>query len=345
MRFNLSPTQRDLCDGASEFLRAHCTPQLLRQLRDSEDKNPKLWQALAEQGITAVLGSEAHGGLGLNAVDFVLIAEQAGYVALPEPLSEVAGVSMAVLNALGMPEQCSAIADGQLRVLPVHSSNPFINQLQANDYLLQLEPSQISLHKVSDCKLSPAVSIDPLRQLNQVEFTADSGQLLAQGAQAAALTTLARQHGALFSAAELLGLAAAMVDMSSQYAQQRQQFGKAIGSFQAVKHHLANALIGIEFARPIMLKAAADIARCSNATERAVAHAKLAASDAAMQAAEIAIQVHGGMGYTFEVDLHLWMKRVWALAGLWGDRHVQMNILDKAIFTDGLAIDPSAVFN
>ena len=165
-----------------------------------------------------------------------------------------------------------------------------------------------------------------------------------RGEQADALIALAEQHGALCVAAELIGLAASMVDMASAYAKDRQQFGKPIGSFQAVKHHLASALVALEFARPVVYRAAADIASCAASSSCSVAHAKIAATDAAVNAAEAAIQVHGGMGYTFEVDLHLWMKRVWALMGEWGDRNHHMKKIESAVLSGGMPIGPSVTF-
>ena len=90
-----------------------------------------------------------------------------------------------------------------------------------------------------------------------------------------------------------------MIDMATEYAKERQQFGKVIGSYQAVKHHLATAFVGLEFARPAVYRASSDLASANPKTSLSIAHAKIAATDAAIKAAEVAIQVYGGMGYTF----------------------------------------------
>ena len=145
-------------------------------------------------------------------------------------------------------------------------------------------------------------------------------------------------HGAVLNAAQLIGLSKRMLDMSVDYAKDRHQFGKPIGSFQAVKHQLANVHTQIEFTRPIIHLAAIK-------GGMAVHNAKVAAIDTAMLAAETAIQVHGGMGYTFEVDLHLFMKRAWALCGEWGDRNYHMKKLEDYIFNGDVELGPGHTFN
>lgn len=344
MKFFHTQDQLDLRDGAAEFLRGRCTVERLRELRDANSADLGLWPELAELGLLGVLASEEGGGIGLDAVGFSLIAEQAGYVALPEPLVDVAGVCVPVLNALGLNPLLEEIASGTCRVLPLHESNPYVNQLRLEDQLLLIGTEQIRLIHSSDCEVSSIESIDPLRRLSHISVDDSVGKVLSSGDQAIALSTLAFQSGALYSASELLGLTQAMIDMATDYAKERHQFGKPIGSYQAIKHHLASAVVALEFARPTVYRASADLVTCSKQIDLAVAHAKLAAVDAATNAAEIAIQVYGGMGYTFEVDLHLWMKRVWALSGLWGRRSYHMNVVDKALFDDGVETGPSVTF-
>ena len=128
-----------------------------------------------------------------------------------------------------------------------------------------------------------------------------------------------------------------MLDMSVDYARDRHQFGKPIGSFQAVKHQLANVHTQIEFTRPIIHLAAIK-------GGAAVHNAKVAAIDTAMLAAETAIQVHGGMGYTYEVDLHLFMKRAWALCGEWGDRNYHLKKLEDYVLNGEAQLAPGQTF-
>ena len=143
--------------------------------------------------------------------------------------------------------------------------------------------------------------------------------LLAAGDRrhAAAIARTA-DRAAVATGAELLGLADAMITMTADYAKDRQQFGRPIGSFQAVKHLLAGAQVLLEFARPVVYGAAWSLDDGEPDASRAASVAKAYASDAATEAARVALQVHGAIGYTWECDLHLFLKRTWALAEAWG---------------------------
>ena len=149
---------------------------------------------------------------------------------------------------------------------------------------------------------------------------------------------------ALMAAAQMLGAADRMLALATDYAKIRQQFGQPIGAFQAVKHILASTCVRVEFAKPVLLRAAFALERTQPAASTHVSHAKLAATDAAMLAAETAIQVHGAMGYTYEVDLHFWMKRVWALAGAWGDRNFHQRRLEATVLGGRLPLGPGETF-
>jgi hypothetical protein len=130
---------------------------------------------------------------------------------------------------------------------------------------------------------------------------------------------LALDRGALGTAAVLVGLGQAMLDMTVGYVTERHQFGQPIGSFQAVKHHLADAALGLELTRPAVWRAAWSVAHAEPTRVRDVSMAKAMASDAAELVGRKALQCHGAIGYTVEADLHLYLKRTWALARAWGD--------------------------
>jgi alkylation response protein AidB-like acyl-CoA dehydrogenase len=135
-----------------------------------------------------------------------------------------------------------------------------------------------------------------------------------------------------------------MLHQATEYAKVRSQFGQPIGAFQAVKHQLASAAVALEFARPAVWIAAQTLQDVLPHAEAAISHAKIAAGDAATGIAETAIQVHGAMGYTYEVDLHFWMKRSWALTAAWGDRAFHLARLDTAIIGGGINIGPQHSF-
>ncbi|WP_269085691.1 acyl-CoA dehydrogenase family protein, partial [Pseudomonas sp. BMS12] len=158
--------------------------------------------------------------------------------------------------------------------------------------------------------------------------------------QGSALWAAARDRAALGCAAQLLGLAKRMVDLAVDYTFERKQFGKPVGSFQAVKHLMANVAVQIEFAKGPLYHAAYAVAEGQALAGVRVSHAKLACAEAALLAAQNAIQAHGAMGYTWEVDLHLFMKRAWALDKAWGDAAAHKARIRAALF--GGAIQPGA---
>lgn len=345
--FSYSQDALDLRDGAREYFRGNCTPEVLRALVEDGNADLASWSELVDMGLVGFLVPESAGGLGNSDSGFVLLAEEAGFVALPEPLTDAAGVAVSVLRAAEhdkATEIVSEIAAGNARVLVSHSINPYVNQLTTDDGILHVTNDEVHLLDAGSFSAEPVESIDPLRRLRKVKVKTSASTLIASGDQARRLSSMCLQRGALFCAAELLGLTAAMIDMSRAYAIERKQFGVAIGTFQAVKHHLANAFAKLEFARPTVYRAAATLGESDLRVASHIAHAKIAATDAAVHAAEAAIQVHGGIGYTFEADLHLWMKRVWALAGIWGDRNYHMNAVDRAVFDEELELGPAATF-
>ncbi|MDH3336476.1 MAG: acyl-CoA dehydrogenase family protein [Gammaproteobacteria bacterium] len=341
MDFTFTTDELELRDGAREYLRGRCTPETLRGLVESGTADLAGWPELVEMGFAGFLVPDSAGGLGMSDTAFVLLAEEAGYVAMPEPLVDVAGIAAPLLAALDS-DAAAQIAAGAIRVLTSHPLNPYVNQLGTGDQVLRFSDDKVELIAAADIETTTVDSIDPLRQLAHIE-TAETA-ILAEGVEAGTLAARAALRGALFTAGELLGLTAAMIDMSRAYAVERKQFGVAIGTFQAVKHHLATAFTRLEFARPVVYRAAATLDGDERRARLAVAHAKIAAADAATGAAEAAIQVHGGIGYTFEADLHLFMKRVWALCGLWGDRHHHMRFVDSEILHGHLQTGPATTF-
>jgi hypothetical protein len=153
-------------------------------------------------------------------------------------------------------------------------------------------------------------SVDPSRKLFDVS---------AGGSQWPADVKRAYEFGALATAAQLVGAGQALLDAAVDYAKQRTQFGRVIGSYQAIKHKLADVHIALELARPLVYGAALSLGDASPDTARDVSAAKASASDAALLAARSALQTHGAIGFTAEHDLSLWLLRVQALRPAWGD--------------------------
>jgi alkylation response protein AidB-like acyl-CoA dehydrogenase len=162
-------------------------------------------------------------------------------------------------------------------------------------------------------------SVDRARELGRVSFEPSSRYRMRDDLSTVDLFALGRERAALGTAAQLVGLSRRMLDMAVQYAKDREQFGKPIGAQQAIKHRLANALIEQEFARPTVYRAGWSLANAARDAEVDVSLAKIYAGQAAKFVAKQALQVHGAIGYTIECDLHMWMKRAWALAAAHGD--------------------------
>jgi len=201
------------------------------------------------------------------------------------------------------------------------------------DLVVVASPERVVALEAGDASPEPADSIDPTRRPALMSYPSGAGTTLAVGEQAAELTSRLADRGALCTAAVLLGVADRLIAFARDHALERHQFGRPIGSFQAVKHMLADAYIALEMARPTVYKAAwsldAVVTTTSTAgtaggettagtASRDCSMAKAVTSEAALQAARVALQVHGAIGYTWEHDLHMWLKRAWVLAASWG---------------------------
>ncbi|MGH7027283.1 acyl-CoA dehydrogenase family protein, partial [Brevundimonas sp.] len=256
---------------------------------------------------------------GLAEPDFVLIAEAAGYVALPEGLAEHAGVAVPLLaSAAPAHPLLEAAASGEIILAVGHAVNPFVAHADAAGALLLNHEGEIHLVEREAATLTREASIDPFRRLFRIDWTPSDATRLATAETGAPLWDAALDRGALFSAAQCLGLAQRSIHLAVDYARERQQFGKPIGGYQAVKHLIATAQVAVEFARPVVHAAAADLHRGSLQSQARVSHAKIVAAEAADLAARTSIQVHGAMGYSWEVDVHLFLKRALALTYAWG---------------------------
>ncbi|MFT4081002.1 MAG: acyl-CoA dehydrogenase family protein, partial [Nocardioides sp.] len=147
------------------------------------------------------------------------------------------------------------------------------------------------------------------------------------GAEAAAAVATARHRAAAGTGAVLIGLAARAIEVSVEYTSARRQFGAPVGSFQAVKHHLANAQIAVETARPVVEASAWALAAGDPEAPRLASMAKATANQAARITAKAALQVHGAIGYTMEADLHLYLMRIWSLLNAWGTTEAHLDLV------------------
>ncbi|MEP6784489.1 MAG: acyl-CoA dehydrogenase [Sphingomonadales bacterium] len=336
MDFRLTEEQEMLAETVGALLRESCTGTDLRRLLDSGAAvDQERWGQIVTMGLTGVMVSEALGGSNIGQVEMALIALDCGYWALPEPLVEQAGVVIPMLA--GLDDALCARAVVGVCVAIGHPANPFVADADSAVALLLADGDALHLVRRQDVELTRQPSFDPFRRLFRVDWTPVPDTVIAQGLAAKAALDAALDRGTLFAAAQLLGIAQRAIDMTADYAKERQQFGKPIGSFQAIKHHLANAQVKVEFARPVVLAAAAmapsDLARTR------ISHAKLAAVAAADAATHAAVQIHGAMGFSWEVDVHFLLKRSLALGQAWGTTafhkaHVANHILSASLGPD-----------
>ncbi len=274
------------------------------------DREPglTLWRRLAEQGVTALLVPEEHGGMDASPVDLVVAFETLGTQLAVGPWVESAAYLPHVLDPADLP----ALAAGVTATVALPPHVPFALDADLAEQVYVL--SEGRLHRARAGKAHR--SVDTTRRLVDVSPSDGIRDLTSDTARQAFDTAT------LACSAELLGCGERLLTESVGYVQQRKQYGRAIGSYQAVKHRLADVRIALDFARPLVHGAALALATPAEATSsrssRAVSAAKVAAGDAAYHASRVALQVHGAIGYTAEFDLGLWIARVRALVGAWG---------------------------
>ncbi|MFC8260430.1 acyl-CoA dehydrogenase family protein [Streptomyces sp. NPDC057291] len=302
MDFQLSDDQRALRAGMRELLAGRFGRDRMRAALDAgTDVDPVVWGELGAAGFFALRLPEAEGGVGLGLPEAVLLFEEAGRVLLPGPL---AATHLAVGAVKGA-------AEGGTVVAVLDEGRP-VAHLGAADALIALVGGEVrvlegaALRALVRGGARPVRSLDPLTPLHRVTAPAALGDPL-PGAGAARF----RREGTLLAAAEQLGSAARTTEMAVQHARGREQFGSPIGAFQAVKHLCAQMLVRAELAR------AAVYAAAVTADPVEIAGAKLLADEAAVRNARDCLQVHGGMGFTWEADVHLHLKRAWLRAGQW----------------------------
>jgi len=323
MDFRFTEDQLDFQASLRKALEKECTAEQIRALwRTETGRSRERWAKLAELGLLGLLVPEPYGGLGMGEVDLVLLLEETGRAALPEPVLETAAVGVPLLAGLSTTKLTEhwlpKVANGKAILTVGHPLNPFVTDAHVADLLLLPHGNELHAVPRERVALQHEPCSDPSRRLFRVDWTPSAETRVAQREEAQHLLDAALDRAALTCAAQLLGIGQQMLDMGVRYATEREQFGKPIGSFQAVKHLLANVAVRIEFARPVVYRAAFSVARDSAARAVDVSHAKVAAAEAAALAAKTVHQVHGAIGYTWECDLHIWMKRAWALDVAWG---------------------------
>lgn len=268
-----------------------------------------LWARLADMGVLSMMLPEADGGMGGDLIDTILLVEELGRAAVPGPVFETMTVGALALR--GTP-WASGVVDGSVAVAAALMGERYVAHADVAALVLLADHETVRALEVSQLQVDHVEGIDGGRRLATLSGTEGMGHFLAVDREGAT------DAGSLAAAAYLLGLSSRMLTIAGDYARDRRQFGQPIGSFQAVKHLMADALLKVEFARPAVYRAAWSHASGAETRARDVSMAKALASEAAQKAARSALQVHGAIGYTWECDLQLFMKKAWALMPAWG---------------------------
>ncbi|MFK8850404.1 acyl-CoA dehydrogenase family protein [Streptomyces sp. Ac-502] len=332
MRFLLDDGQRDFGRTLGRMLAAADTPAAVRAW-GSGDRGPgrAVWRRLGEAGVFGLAVPEKYGGSGFLPVELVVAHIEAGRHAVPGPLVETAAAAALFgrLDDWGLAEhRLPAIAAGDAMISyadPAHG--PYALDATAADAVFLTDGD--TLRRPGGSGPGPVQpSVDPARRLSRC--VAEGGDVLASGPAVRAAAAHAADTARLLTAAQALGVGRRLLDDTVAYVKQRTQFGVAVGSFQAVKHRLADVLVALEFAEPLVFGAAVELAGGTvdggadpadadpAGAGTAIAMAKVAAGEAAYAAARTALQLHGALGYTDELDLSLWIRKARALRGAWG---------------------------
>ena len=350
MDFTFSEDQRNLRDAMRDFLAVETRAELQRKRWETpEGRSDELWQQFAAQGLTGLSAPEAAGGLDMGDLDWALMAQELGYFGVDDSVVDTCWLAVAMLCDLAHDhplrrEWLEKIAAGQARVAIGHPVNPLVADAHVAQLLLLSHEGELHAVTPAAVKLNAQESVDLSRRLFEVDWQPTAATRVLDAASAAPLWQAALNRGALAAAAQMLGLTKRMLDMAVSYTAERKQFGKPLGSFQAVKHLLADVAVKLEFSRPVVFRAAYALAHGQAAAATCVSHAKAVATEASWLAAKNCMQVHGAMGYTWEVDLQLFMKRAWALGGAWGDRAFHKHRLGEFVLRRQAQHGPGTTF-
>ncbi|QKV90999.1 acyl-CoA dehydrogenase family protein [Streptomyces sp. NA02950] len=326
MEFLLDRAQGEFGRTVDRMLGGAHTAQVVRAwARGDHGPGRTLWERLGGIGVTALAVPETHEGVGPLPVELAVASVESGRHAVPGPLAETAAVAV-LLAALAGGDAAQVdpaarhwlprIASGRTLVtLAAADGGPYALDADAADAVFTVEGAGGEELWLAPGHGRVQPSIDPARRLAR---PLPGGELLARGPAVAEAAGRAADWAAFVTAAQSLGTGLALLERTVAYVKGRRQFGRAVGSFQAVKHRLADVLIGLEFARPLLYGAAVALASAGPGARAEVAAAKVAAGEAGYAAARAALQLHGAIGYTDESDLSLWIRRAGALRSAWG---------------------------
>jgi alkylation response protein AidB-like acyl-CoA dehydrogenase len=305
MHFDFNDEQREIKDTARNFLAERSKPAKVREHAEARTHDEELWKALCELGWAGIAIPEEHGGQGLGMVELASLCEELGYACAPVPFLSNAATGL-LISSGGSDEQKAqwlpGIASGEARgAAAFDDADPalVVDATGAAVLALPAGPGSARLVQPEAATTDPLELIDATRSFARV--SAEGGEELEASA------AICRTWVAL--AAELTGVAQKALDMAVEYARDRQQFGRAIGAYQGVSHRCAQMLYDVEESRSLTYYAAWTADAEPESLALAAHMAKARASEAAWAVTTNALQVFGGIGFTWENDLQFWLKR------------------------------------
>ena len=367
MQFGLSESQEFLKDSARKFFAGECPSAEMRRLMETDTAyDAALWSKLTDQGYTGIIFPEEYGGVGLGKVELMLLMEEAGRALLPGPFFSTVVLAGSVLDAVASPAHkqkylapicrgearatvaiLEASASWNLRDMQLTAANGkltgekyFVSDAAVADFILVVARNGVFIvdSKAPGLKISPMTAMDLTRKLYVVEFNDTPAE------EIGATTNLERAFDVATAAlsAELVGGMQRTLDITVEYAKTRKQFGKPIGTFQAVQHQCADMYLETESSRSAVYYAGWALEENSPDASTAVSIAKMYASDAARTVGNRGIQIHGGMGFTWENDVHLYYRRAKGSETAFGDATFHRERIATKVI-DTAAIDAGAV--
>lgn len=358
MEFELNETQKLFKSSARELFAVECSPQAVREMIEKgEPYSDGLWGKLVEQGWTGLIFSEEDGGLGLGFVEMAVAFEEMGRALVPGAFLSCVPLAGTLIQQAGSEEQkakylqticdgkakatvalLEANADWNLDALKIagnelgngklNGTKLFVADAEAVDYIITAAREGTDIVLVVVSRTAPGVSVkfmpsmDATRNLYEVDFKdvdIAAADVLAKGEAAQSALQHAIDVATLALAAEMVGGMHWTLDATVEYAKTRKQFGKPIGQFQAIQHHCANMLLMTESARSAVYYAAWVMGNDPKQAPLAVSIAKTYASDAYREVGNLGIQVHGGIGFTWDENVQFYYKRAKASELMFGD--------------------------
>jgi alkylation response protein AidB-like acyl-CoA dehydrogenase len=315
MRYDFSDEQQAFRGSVRRLFERRAEPARLRALWETDTgRDPQLWTELCGTGAAALIVPEEFDGVGGTEIDLCAVLEEAGRACVPDALLEALLIGPALVSEAGSAEQQARwlprIAAGDLRVTVALGDAPVVPDAHVSDLVLLERDGDVRAYARDELELTRVHSMDPSRRLFRVAPRDGTGEVL-PGGSAAVAGARTRQYAG--SAAVLIGLSEALLHRSVEYAKTRHQFDRPIGSFQAVKHQLAHATSLVSLAGRAARAALYFVATGDERADESALLARVCALEAASEANRVALQTHGGIGFTWEHDLQMWLKRGKAL--------------------------------